>query len=287
MRRQSTWTLTLLGGAILALLLLASSISGLSFQSGHFYAISGPRLPAIEPGTSLPLDPTTIGFWQTILAGISLVLVIALVIGLIFSAKLRRELLRRILTTLACVLMLNLLVSALRGVPRVAEGGPTGQAAPPPSATVGEPFPTFVAQPAPWLVLAISALLAALLIGVIWVIWRRSRPQRPALAQIADEAQAALAELQAGGDVTNAVLRCYREMSRVLSEQRGVARARDMTPREFERQLAAVGLRDGHIQQLTRLFERVRYGGRRAGEREEREAIDCLAAIVQTYGAAP
>jgi Domain of unknown function (DUF4129) len=287
MRRQSTWTLALLGGAILALLLLASSISGLSFQPGHFYAINGPQLPALEPGTALPIDPSTIGFWQTVLAGISLVLLICLVIGLILSRKLRRELLRRILMTLAWVLLLNLLISSLRSVPRVADSGPTGQTAPPPSTTVGEPFPTFVAQPAPWLVLAISVLLAALLIGIIWFVWRHSRPQRPALAQIADEAQAALTELQAGGDVANAVLRCYREMSRVISEQRGITRARDMTPREFERQLAALGLRDGHIQQLTRLFERVRYGAGRTGAREEREAIDCLAAIVQTYGAAP
>src|SRR5262245_23855386 len=78
MRRQSTWTFALLGGAILALLLLASSISGLSFQPGHFYAISSPQMPAVEPGTALPLDPATLGFWQMILAGIAIVLVIAL-----------------------------------------------------------------------------------------------------------------------------------------------------------------------------------------------------------------
>src|SRR5262245_58987694 len=58
MRRQSIWTLALLGCTILALLLLASSISSLDFQAGHFYAISGARLPALEAGTALPLDPT-------------------------------------------------------------------------------------------------------------------------------------------------------------------------------------------------------------------------------------
>lgn len=285
MRRQSIWTLALLGSTILALLLLASSISSLDFQAGHFYAISGPRLPALEAGTALPLDPTTIGFWQMVLAFIATVLVIALLIGLILSRKLRRELLRRLLTTLAVVVLLHLLLSGLRSVPRVADSAPDGSAAQPAQPFPGEPFPTFVAQPAPWLVWAISLLLVALLIGAIWLVWRRSRPPRTALAQIADEAQTALTELQAGGDVANAVLRCYREMSRVLNEQRGIARPLGMTPREFEQQLAAVGLRDGHIQRLTRLFERVRYGAGRTGEREEREAIDCLAAIVQTYGA--
>jgi hypothetical protein len=136
-------------------------------------------------------------------------------------------------------------------------------------------------------VIAISVLLAALLLGAIWLIWRRTRMQKPPLRQLADEAQAALAELQAGGDLTDTVLRCYREMSRVLSEQRGIARPHDVTPREFERQLAAAGLRDEHIQQLTRLFERVRYGPRRADIHQEGAAVVCLEAIVRTYGAAP
>ena len=276
----------MLGSAILALMLLASNISNLTFQPGHFYTVSGPRLPAIQPGAQLPVDPSTIGFWQTILAFISMVLLLCLLIALILSAKLRRELLRRIITALVGVLLIYFMISLLRRMPRVAQGDLT-TSAPAAQPGLGEPFPTFVAQPPPWLVIAISLLLAALLIGAIWFVWRRSRPPQSPLAQLADEAQAALDELQAGGDMADAVLRCYREMSRVLSEQRGVARARDATAREFERQLAAAGLRDEHIQQLTRLFERVRYGPRQASAREELEAADCLRAIVRAYGAAP
>jgi hypothetical protein len=57
-----------------------------------------------------------------------------------------------------------------------------------------------------------------------------------------------------------------------------------MTPREFEQYLSQSGLRDEHIQQLTHLFESVRYGARVPGQREEAEAITCLTAIVQAYG---
>ena len=57
-----------------------------------------------------------------------------------------------------------------------------------------------------------------------------------------------------------------------------------MTPREFEQVLGGLGLRDEHIQQLTRLFERVRYSAAAPGEREEREAEACLSAIVAAYG---
>ncbi|OGF54139.1 MAG: hypothetical protein A2Z21_07130 [Candidatus Fraserbacteria bacterium RBG_16_55_9] len=82
-------------------------------------------------------------------------------------------------------------------------------------------------------------------------------------------------------------MRCYHEMSRILSEHRGIRRKRAMTPREFERHLEQVGLRSEHIRKLTRLFEEVRYGAnKKSGEQEEREAVVCLEAIARAYGGA-
>ena len=43
-------------------------------------------------------------------------------------------------------------------------------------------------------------------------------------------------------DLRNAIIRAYREMNRVGFEARGVARAREMTPHEFEQQLRRAGL---------------------------------------------
>jgi len=76
-------------------------------------------------------------------------------------------------------------------------------------------------------------------------------------------------------------------MSRILSQERGIQRHHDMTPREFERRLAAVGLPERHVRQLTRLFERVRYGAREAGEAEEQQAITCLTVIAEACRRAP
>ena len=58
------------------------------------------------------------------------------------------------------------------------------------------------------------------------------------------------------------------------------------TPREFAQYLAASGVRDQHIQQLTRLFEGARYGAQPPSVRDERVAVECLTAIVQAYGGA-
>ena len=79
-------------------------------------------------------------------------------------------------------------------------------------------------------------------------------------------------------------MRCYWEMSQILSKERNLHRPRGMTVREFEQYLADYGLRTEHIQQLSRLFERVRYGRKSPGPREEQEAMACLKAIVKAYG---
>ena len=147
----------------------------------------------------------------------------------------------------------------------------------------GEPLPPFITQPSWWLVALVGLTLAALLIAGIWYFWRRSRPMAHPITTLA---QAAIESIQAGGDVQSVVLRCYLEMSQVLSQQRGIERERAMTPREFAQHLAASGVRDKHIQQLTRLFEGARYSAQPPSAQDERAAIECLTAIIHAYGGA-
>ena len=288
MTRQRAWALLWLGSAVVALLVLASGLATLRFRPGHLYDLGAPPAATGAPGqvaVAQWVPPPWLGVVVTLIV---LALLLATVVNLILSREFRREMFIRVISMLLAVLIFYLLIAALRGNTLQGDRAPIQTGAPPPPLPpAGEPFPTFVANPAPWLVIAISVVLAALLLGGIWLLWRRMRPRPDPLARLADEARAALADLEAGENLTDTVLRCYVEMSRVLSQQRGLDRPRDMTPREFERQLAAAGLRDEHIQQLTRLFERVRYGARQPNEREERAAVACLTAIVQTYGSAP
>jgi branched-subunit amino acid ABC-type transport system permease component len=133
-----------------------------------------------------------------------------LVIGLILSRKLRREVLMRAISMLIVILIFYLVISALRGNPPEGDRVPIETNVPSPPPLSGEPFPAFVANPAPWLIIAVSAILAALLIGGIWLLWRRTRASPPPLTRLADGAQAALANIQAGADLRDTVLRCYR-----------------------------------------------------------------------------
>jgi hypothetical protein len=283
MRRRQGFLLFYLCAAVGALMLLAASLPQLSFQPGRSFILNSDDSPDAGSG-ALAAGSGDPGILRLLLAAIVLMVLVYFVLTLIFSAKLRWQLLQRIVQVLVVVLLFFLIVSRLIGTPEALP--PTQPAADTPLPTpppTGEPLPDFVAQPTPWLVALVSLALVALLIAGIWYFWRRSRPVASPVTALA---QAAIESIQAGGDVQSVVLRCYLEMSEVLGQQRGIERGRAMTPREFAQHLAASGVRDEHIQQLTRLFEGARYGAQPPSSRDERAAVECLTAIVQAYGGA-
>jgi hypothetical protein len=206
------------------------------------------------------------------------------IIYFIINPELQKRVLRDVSRLLLFSLAFYLIVRHLTEV--TDEGGPMLS----PLLPGAGPFP---AQPIfepgtstpPWLVFATTLCLAVpiavMVMGVIWLIWRRRRRPESSLVQIARGAQGALDSLGAGGDLRNTVIRCYLEMSRALREERGIQRGRAMTPREFEKHLIAAGLPAEPVEQLTRLFEEVRYGSKTPGEQEERRAVECLTAIVE------
>jgi hypothetical protein len=69
-------------------------------------------------------------------------------------------------------------------------------------------------------------------------------------------------------------------MSRVIRQERGVARDAAMTAREFERFLIGQGLPQEAIATLTRLFEQARYGHLVAGPQDVSLAVNSLTKIV-------
>jgi hypothetical protein len=285
MLRHRLQLLALLACAILALLLLASGLSTLTFRPGRLYDIRGLLALAFGGGAALSFEPTSLSFWQSLFGLLSLGLLLFMAVALIISPRLRRDMLRRLLIAIGSILLLYLFMSLLRSITPPAEGAQATDVFTPAEGLL-EPLPAFDPRPAPWLVIGVSVLLGCLLLAGIWLAWRRSRVRPAPSARLADEAQVALEHIHAGAELTDTVLRCYRDMSRVLADERGITRSHTATPREFERQLASAGLHDEHIQQLTRLFERVRYSAHRAGEREKEAAVACLTAIVRTYGRA-
>lgn len=190
-------------------------------------------------------------------------------------ARLRRQIIGGISLCLTLYVVIRYVLPAL--IPPAQQAALTGTTG---TGSDAVPAPTL-------LVYGTSTLVAALLVGSAWLLILAVKRRRDPLDDVAQEARAALANLEAGRDVRETIVRCYLEMSRAVSTARNVRRQPEITPREFELQLADAGLPQHATRRLTRLFEQVRYGGRRAGESEIREAHDCLTDILAACEARP
>jgi hypothetical protein len=294
---QKLWRLLFLGLAGVAIVLLAAGLSDLELLPGQTFpmgVLAGQQSIAGSSGVRLPtfLFPFS-GYWPAVIVLFFMVIFCAWIITFILRPQARKRMLARLISYIIIFLTLYLFFNLLWSLDLTPFAKPEGDSGPPEFAAelAGQAAetpapPSFVVDPPQWLVGLIVLLIVTALFGLIWLLWRRRRPagEAPPLDLFVREAQQAVDELRTGHDLKDTVKRCYRDMHRILSEQRGLERPIAMTPREFEAHLTALGLRDEHIHRLTRLFENVRYSPQTPGQREEREALACLSAIVETYG---
>lgn len=155
-----------------------------------------------------------------------------------------------------------------------------------PGAAVDEATP---APPPRWAFPAVAFLISigvAVLLAVAWTKlaprWRsRRKDEKTELEELVETVVAAADEIQLGGDPRSAVLRCYREMVRILCRKRSIDHVH-MTARELADALHRVGFTAVHVDRLTEIFELVRYGNR-GGRSLAEQAIGCLEAIREAY----
>lgn len=286
MRPRRIVAAIVLFGLLASLLLLAISVDGLQLLPGrpfNFFASVDP-----PPSGAQAVQATGDAILQVvrvILIGSAVLLPISILYALL-SAEGRKKLIGNAMMAVSMVAVYLLALRAFGNRERELEMPPLVGTADPAEVIDDIPLDTFNAATPDWLVLAISLLCASILsivlAVVIWRIWRSRRPVRAtARDYLAQEAQNAIDTLQSGGELTDAILRCYQEMSRLLQQERGIQRKADMTAREFERALLAQKLPPDAVHQLTLLFEQVRYGHARMGQREEELALASLNAIVE------
>jgi hypothetical protein len=101
------------------------------------------------------------------------------------------------------------------------------------------------------------------------------------LAAVAQAAGAAADRIEASGAVDNEVYRAWREMTDDLD----VPNPRSSTPAEFRAAAIEAGIDAEAVDELTEVFEAVRYGGEAATEERERRAVEALRRIETDYGA--
>jgi uncharacterized membrane protein YhaH (DUF805 family) len=279
--RRRFWVLLFSGLAILAMVFLAAGLSDLQFLPGHPL----PRRAESDDllgGFFRPFPGSEIlGYLFLAFYYVALLLLPVAIVYFIISPDMRRRVIRGLgllLWLVAILMMIRARPDLFQELQLVPEAAPQAGDTAIPEVEFGASIPAWLETVA---TLGLAVATAAALVGVGWYVWRRSQRPASALEQLAMEAQVALDALEAGAGVHDTVMRCYFEMSRALGENRGLRRGEAVTPREFESELKGAGLPTAQIEQLTRLFEAVRYGARIADEVEERQAVACLTAIVE------
>lgn len=272
-----------LGLAVIALMVLAAGLSNLELRPGEIlFAPSEQRSIEVAENTGeATITPYMIVSRQS---GLALAAVIFLAIS-VYAAHRSKEVRAGLITILVFVGLYMGIISLYRAFyepPEQEEYDVLQKPAEP------ERLPADLLDNPPdvtdWISILTTGGIILTIGAAAWFFWRnrdRFLNRKPPLEIITDEVGAALADLRAGADLKDAVMRCYYDMGQSLRKGMGLVRQEGMTPREFEAVLEKAGLPSPAVQQLTRLFERVRYGRQAASERDTLEAVDCLEAIIQ------
>ncbi len=287
MNRQKVLFILITAVLLFGLLLLAASLSNVELSPGQTYNLSSllgdrgtPAVSTSGSGSDVAGRPSVfikILFW----AGVVVAIIYAFV-----SPQYRQRVLGAVIAIAIFLLLRTVIGQRLAKLQKmtVGEASVGGDLSSTPS--LPEP-PAFVTNPPDWIIWVVAGAVAFLLVMLGIYVWRLGRqkkvePDRQFL--FVQEAAQALQELDAGGNLKDVVLRCYLQMEGVMRQSQNMQRQQSMTPREFEEHLVKAGFSDDHIGRLVRLFEEVRYGERPSDVRAEREARDCLTAIVAAYG---
>jgi hypothetical protein len=117
---------------------------------------------------------------------------------------------------------------------------------------------------------------------LIYQAWQRHRSRRlTTIEDIAAIAKTSLADLAAGRHWNDVVIEVYARMNEAVWRDRGLQRESSATPREFATRLSRTGLPAPALDELTRLFETVRYGGNDSDASAGQRAAECLESILR------
>jgi len=285
------WVLLISILALGALLVLSFGLETVTFDEPQPINLPDPDSSTNNGGNNTPaLDG--VSFELQIGLFISILLLAGL-IGLLMTAEGRKRFLRLVFRLAVTYWILTYIIKKYPDIMTFLDLDPFTQPNPstPGEAEIIPPAIFTPPQPTPLISYLISTVLVFVVLFAFWRLykfWKDLHPARPdgALSDIARIARRTIKDLSSGINSTDVILNCYHRMSEVISEKKKIDREMSMTPSEFAVQLERSGLPGDAVRKLTRLFESVRYGNSKAGPAETREAVACLATILDYCGEA-
>ena len=276
--------------ALGALTVLAIGLSDIPFRDSQNFGQEVERGNLGLASQSFINSIVEIPLWQSLAVWI-LLLIMIILIGALVSPELRKRLILIIIRVGITYWALYIIFTQYRGMllgMGLALPGSGGD----PSASGGSPAPEFVPPQTlsltSYLVSFAIAILLVLLAWKLYKLWQEYTANNAShpLHKIARIARSSLNDLSSGRESTDVIMNCYFRMSDVVASKRNLSRGTSMTPAEFASRLEQAGLPSDAVQGLTRLFERVRYGGYRSKTSDVNEAVACLTTILHHCGEA-
>ncbi|HSR20525.1 MAG TPA: DUF4129 domain-containing protein [Anaerolineales bacterium] len=281
--KQRRWALGVCAIVLVTTVLLAPSLDHLSFEPAKSFArapsATGPTLlPGLGMRPDIPV-PDILFIWLLFVVNL-------LLLVLLLPPEWRRRLIRqvtRVVLGLAAIL-LALRYRLLQWPESWMDGVQPGHSGMLANEPTGQPDIFFPPRLDPWWGFIISLILfwlVGLVVLISYRAWRRYRIRRAySLSVVSEIARGSLEELKAGRDWGDVVIQAYARMNEAVRVSKGLQRHPSATPRDFAARLARTGLPTSAIEELTYLFESVRYGGEPAEPGARRRAAACLESIL-------
>mgnify|MGYP006289608273 CR=1 FL=1 len=289
--RKRTFRLILIAVALTAMVLLSAGLSNVTLDEGiPFSDLWAFLVSEFRDGLFVRPEMSTIeadGLVRLIqiLYFIGLASFPLVVVLIIVSPELRKRVIRMLIQFALIALALSLFTRNRGQVVENEEGFQSPTEISPPTAgeisSITEEFQSQVSEPIVW---GASLVLALLIAGIVIYIvsqMRKSRPTKSSLESLATRAESAAEDIRRGGSFRDTILRCYADMNRIVRDQRGIQRETSLTAREFVESLVKAGLPEKPVQELTALFEEVRYGHKAYSEHEAQLAVNSLQTIAR------
>ena len=272
--------------AFLLMVVLVVSLPVVQMEKGQVFSLEEP-VQSVAGGSQTIYD---FNWLLTVIQGFQVVLIIlvfAYIVISLFDKNARKRLLKDLLRIVLLFILMQLFVNNWQK--SLDQEGLEMQSSGLLDATDigGEVVPPsiFEANPQPWMfpmIAVVAAVVLALVtFGVLLLFSKRSRVDQPRYLNIANNAQKALDEIKEDRfEFSDVIIRCYAEMSQTLANEKDIQRSEAMTTHEFEQDLLSKGFPARPVQQLTRLFEQVRYGHQQPSDNEKHVATQALTDIV-------
>ena len=275
--------------ALGALTVLATGLSDIPFRGAQSFRQEGAAGDLRKASQGLISSIVDIPFWQQMSLWL-LILIMVVLISMLLSRELRKRLLLIIIRVGVTYWALYIVFTRYREMMirmGLMPGRPlTSDISTPGSIPRPEFIPPQTVSLTSYLVSFGIAVLLVLLAWKLFNLWKENSAANANLPlnKIAGIARSSLNDLSSGRNSTDVIMNCYFRMSDVVESKRNFSRNTSMTPAEFATRLEQGGLPADAVHGLTRLFERVRYGGYRSGTRDVNEAVTCLTTILHHCG---